>query len=85
MDEEKSDKLSLVYYNSRGLCQIIRYVLLVIDIPFNEIFIEMNEKIPKSLSDLGVDLSKVPCILSEGKAICDFFPIMKFLCRKYHR
>lgn len=85
MDEEKPTNLSLVYFEARGLAQLIRMVLFEIGTQFEETFITMNGPIPEHLKDLGIETNKVPCIICEGKLVCEIFPVIKFLCRKYER
>jgi glutathione S-transferase len=43
----------LIYYNTRGTCQVIRSVLLEIGIKYDEVFVDCQGHIPYELTDLG--------------------------------
>lgn len=43
----------LIYYNTRGNCQVIRTLLLYIEVEFDEISVDCKGNIPYELRDLG--------------------------------
>lgn len=47
MISERGDTLLLVYFNCRGIAQLIRYALFEIKIDFHEIHLNINGEIPE--------------------------------------
>lgn len=34
---------------------------------------------------IGINLNNIPCLIHEGKVISEYFPMLKYLCRKFNR
>ena len=81
----ESSNIVLVYFNCRGMAHTLRMLMLEIGAPFEEVHIPTCGTIPDFLKPYDITLRKIPCIIDGHTTIPQFFPAMKYLCKKFGR
>lgn len=74
----------LIYFNVRGLGEVIRQLLTWADQPFEDVRLEIGELTPEKKLELNLEWGQLPILEIDGKRHAQSFAIGRYLAKKYN-
>jgi hypothetical protein len=83
----------LIYYNFKGIGQMIRYLLCYLEIPFIDIFLDEYDKqkltlpneVLQALKSKCINRCNLPAIIHNSEIVCDLNQITNYICLTFQR
>jgi hypothetical protein len=83
----------LIYYNFRGIGQMVRYLLCYLNIPFIDIMLDeyetqrntLSPKVLQVLQSKSINKNDLPAIIHDGLIIYELNQVMNYICIAFRR